>query len=281
MTAVVELAGVVDDLDAETYHRHPALSSSGARLLLPPGSPARFKHRRENPEPHKSAYDLGHAAHLQVLGVGPDVVVVDAADWRTKAAKEQRAYAYEIGAVPLLREQYEDVRRMADALAAHPFAGRLFAPAVGKAEQSLFWRDEQAAIDCRARLDWLPDPGRGRLIVADYKTAASADPATLRRTMFDHGYQVQHWWNLDALRALGISDDAAFVFVVQEKIAPYLVTVVELDADAARIGELQSRRARDVFVECTATGVWPGYASDVVSISPPRWLLSELEGQTW
>lgn len=273
----VELAGVVDGMPEEQYHAHGALSSSGAKLLLPPNCPAIFHYRRSHPE-RRPEFDLGHAAHLMVLGAGPALVVVDADDWRTKAAKQQRDEAHEAGNVPLLRQQHEDVKAMAAALRAHPFAGRLFQPGTGRPEVSLFWRDELAGIDCRARLDWVPDRAAGRLVVADYKSAATADPGRLRRSMFDFGYHVQAWWNLDGLAAAGLDDgSAAFVFVVQEKAPPYLVTVVQLDADAMRLGERDARRARDVFAECTATGHWPGYASDVELISPPPWLIRDLE----
>ena len=108
MSALLE-AGVLDDLPDPEYHAHPALSSSGARKLLPPSCPARFKWERDNPPPSRPALDIGSAAHKQVLGVGADIVVVEADDWKTKAAQETRKAAYAAVQIPLLRYEKQMV----------------------------------------------------------------------------------------------------------------------------------------------------------------------------
>jgi hypothetical protein len=116
-----------------------------------------------------------------------------------------------------------------------------------------------------------PAPGR-RDVILDYKTARSADPATFGRTVAEYGFHQQQAWYLDAARANGlVGDDAVFLFVVQEKTPPFLVSVIELDAVAARIGRERNARARAVYAECTQTGSWPGYAADVAVASLPRW----------
>lgn len=272
MTAPAELLGVVDGLPDEEYHRHGALSSTGARTLIKPGGPALYAWRRANPEPHKSAYDLGHAAHLQVLGAGPRVVVVDAADWRTKAAKEARAEAYAAGAVPLLREQYDDVRAMAAALRVHPLAGPLLNPDHGTAEQSLFWTDPVTGVPCRARIDWRTQLRDGRTVLVEYKTCVSAAPDALPRVLNTYGYHQQGMHYLDGAQACGIADDEVlFLLIFQEKTPPHLTSVRYLDAAAARIGRRLNQRARAIWADCTASGVWPGYPTEAEPLSLPIW----------
>lgn len=271
--------GVYDLTNAE-YHADPALSSTGARRLLPPSCPAKFDYLRSHPEQTSEAFDLGHAAHDAVLGSGPEIVLVEARDWRTKAAKEKAAAARERGAVPLLLDQWNRVLEMRAALLAHPFAGKLFEPGSGQPEASLFWRDDRTGIMRRARPDWLRDPGGDRLIVPDLKTADSADPADFARQAARYGYHQQGAWYLDAVRALGLADDAVFVFVVQEKTPPYVVSVVQLDAAAMRIGAALNRRAIDVYVQCSERGEWPGYVEDVALASLPRWYELEHEEDT-
>jgi hypothetical protein len=272
VTAPAALLGVVDGLPDEEYHAHGALSSTGARTLIKPAGPALYAWRRAHPEPHKSAYDLGHAAHLQVLGAGPKVVVVDAADWRTKAAKEQRDAAYAAGAVPLLAEQYAGVRAMAEELARHPLAGPLLNPANGIAEQSLFWTDPATGVPCRVRVDWRTQLRDGRPVLVEYKTCASAAPDALPRVMNTYGYHQQGMFYLDGAQALGLAEDEAlFLLVFQEKTPPYLTSVRYLDAAAARIGRARNRRALQIFAECTASGVWPGYPTEAEPLSLPVW----------
>ncbi|MEH0542941.1 PD-(D/E)XK nuclease-like domain-containing protein [Streptomyces sp. B21-105] len=257
----------------EAYHAdRGSLSSSGARMLLPPSCPALFRHAQDTPQQPKKTFELGTAAHKLVLGEGPDLVQVDADKWTTAAVKAEVAAIHDEGGVPLKPAEYQQVHDMADALRRHPVASVLFDPARGRPEQSLFWRDRPTGIMRRARFDWLPDARSGRLIIPDYKTCRSAEPNALARAVEEFGYHQQDDWYRAAARALDLADDsAAFVFVCQEKTAPYVVTVVEMDAEARRIGAARNRRALEVFAECTESGVWPGYSDEIAYLSLPHW----------
>jgi len=267
----------VYEMTAEEYHADPvpggSLSSSGARRLLPPSCPALFWYEQDNGQAPKQHFDLGHAAHQLVLGAGPDLVVIDKDSYRTKAAKEQRDEAHAAGDVPLLTDEYEQVKAMEAALRTHPVAAALFDPDHGRPEQSLVWRDGPTRIVRRARFDWLPDLVTGRrLIIPDYKTCHSANPDALTRAVVSFGYHQQAEWYRAGAQALGLAgDDAAFVFVCQEKNPPYLVTIVELDATAMRIGATRNRRALQVYAECVRTGRWPAYSEAIELISLPVW----------
>jgi hypothetical protein len=72
----------------------PSLTQSLCKVILA-GSPkhAWTESPRLNPnfEPDDDAkFDVGNASHRLVLGRGKDFEIVDAADWRTKAAQEAR-----------------------------------------------------------------------------------------------------------------------------------------------------------------------------------------------
>lgn len=266
----------------DDYHADPvpggSLSSSGARKLLPPSCPAMFRHEQLNGQAHKATFDFGHAAHQMVLGNGPDIAVIDAGDWRTKAAKEARDEAYAAGQVPLLPGDYEQVTAMADALRQHPIASALLDPTKGTAEQSLFWYDPVFGVWRRARLDWLPHKTGGRMIVADYKTTISAEPAAIKKAVFNYGYHQQADWYLDGVQELGLADNPAFLFVFQEKTAPYLVTVTELDAESLMWGRTLNHKAIDLYRRCVDTGQWPGYADrEVILADLPGWAIKQYE----
>lgn len=273
---MIAAPGVYPYITAEEYHRDPveggSLSSTGARRLLPPSCPALYRHWRDGGSKPSAALDYGRAAHREVLGVGEDIVVVDAEDWRTKAAREQRDEARAAGKTPILVAEYQVIRAMAAVLREHPIAAALLRPGAGQAEQTLVWRDTDTGVMCRARLDWLPAPKGGRLIVPDYKTARSAAPDDLSRALYDHGYYLQADWYLSAVRALGLAETPSFVFIAQMKEPPYLVTVAEADPTALAIGAHQNRMARMTYAECTASGRWPGWTDDVALISLPPWV---------
>jgi hypothetical protein len=263
----------VHQIPHDVYKATPALSFSGARKLLPPYAPAIYRWEMDNPV-HTDAFDLGLAAHAVVLGDGAPIVVVDADGWRTNAAKAAKQEAYEQGAIPLLTAQFELVENMAAAVRAHPLASKLLDPASGKAEQSIFWQDKETGVWCRCRADWLRHKIDGRrLIVVDFKTARSAHPEKFAKSAMDYGYHMQSSWYSDGVRAVGLDDDPAFVFVVVQSSPPHLVSVVELDEPSLSVGMNLSRIARLTYRDCLESGQWPGYSEQVELVSLPAWYL--------
>jgi hypothetical protein len=258
-------------LSALDYHsRSGVLSSSGARLLLPPSCPALFRYRMEHPQ-YSDEFDLGHAAHKLVLGDGPEIVRLDFDDRRTSAAKKAIAEARAAGQVPLLADDFARVHEMAAAIRMHPIAGPLFDPgSEGDTELSLFWPDRSTGVPCRARPDRTTFAADGRLVITDYKTTVSAAPAAIERSIASYGYHCQADWYLDGARA-ALGEKGVFLLVFQEKTAPYLVTVVEIEAQALEIAQERNRRARRIFAECRESGIWPGYVDDIAYLGVPAW----------
>lgn len=299
VTATTDRPGIYD-LPAEEYHADPvvggSLSSTGARKLLPPSCPALFRWWADHAEPTKRVWDIGHAAHKLVLGVGPELVRIPADEWRTNAIKDQVADVRKRGAVPLKPADWDRVHAMAEALRAHPFASKLFHAGHdvgpgnhgGAAEQALIWRDEQTGVWRRALLDWLPhwttDEHRRptRLIVPDYKSCRSAAPDAIERAVHEYQLHQQDAWYRDAVLAL-LPDlvEPALVFVFQETTEPHLVTVVELDSQTLRIGQRLNRRAIDLYAQCVESGRWPGYADDVTLVSLPPWAINKQTEEIW
>lgn len=254
--------GLYDDLPEADYFADPALSASGAKLILK--APALFRHRQENPVT-SDAFDYGHAAHQLVLGVGAPIEVIAADNWMTKAAKEQRDAAREAGAIPLLAKDFQRVRDMADVLGSHSLATSLLMG--GKPEVSAFVADDESGVSLRARFDYLRDD-----LIVDYKSAVDSSPSAFARAAGAFGYHQQHAWYLDVARALNL-DVRGFLFVAQMKEAPYLVSVCELVPDAVDLGRALNRLAIERFRDCTQADLWPGFApdDDINPIDIPRW----------
>jgi hypothetical protein len=261
-----------------------SLSASGAKRLLPPSCPALFRHYQDHPPESTAVFDFGHAAHKLVLGEGAPLAVLDADDWRTKAAQDWRKAVRAEGSVPLLKAEHEQVLAMAAALRGHPIASALFDPERGgQPEQNLFWRDYGSDVWRRARLDWLPDWQNihQRPVIGDYKTTVSADPvAAIPKHILNFGYHQQAAWYLDGVRELLPGSDPAFVFVFQEKAPPYLITVCELDDIAERAGRRRNAEAIERYRDCRDAGTWPGYSADpevIELISLPPWAIPRIE----
>lgn len=277
----------VYDITNSQYHSDPvpggSLSSSGARKLIAPSCPALFKYERENPPAPKDTFDFGSAAHTVVLGKGDQLAIIDASDWKTKAAREERDEAREEGKIPILFEDYLVVEAMAAQIRNHEFAAKLLAPAAGSPERALFWKD--GSIWRRALLDWLRDPRPDRrTIITDYKTARAADEDSFAKDMANYGYHQQADWYIDAVKALGLDGNGqppVFLFIVQEKKAPYLVNVIQPDPTALAIGAYLNREALRTYKECTASGVWPGYGNEPKVVSLPAYVERQFEKEAW
>jgi hypothetical protein len=287
---VVTYEGTVEpgvyDMPEDVYHADPvpggSLSASGAKLLLPPSCPAKYRYYADHGRPEKRAFDLGKVAHRLLLSTGAVYEVVqktdrksgevsDAGDYKTASAQEHQAAIYAAGRTPILRKELDTAQAMADAALAHPEAGALFKPGTGLPERSAFWFDERNGITRRARFDWLPNPRPGRLLLADFKTCDHADDEACGRAIANFGYHLQGAWYLSVLRGLGYCDtDAMFVLAFQERTPPYLVNVVYPDVAAMHIGAILSQRAINIYRECRASGVWPGYDS-VHPVSVPAY----------
>ena len=277
-TGITE-AGIYD-MPAEVYHADPipggSLSSTGARLILPPNTPAHFRYAMDHDRPPKAEFDIGHAAHQRVLGAGPTIAVVDADSWRTNAAKDAAAEARERGEVPLLRGVYDQVEAMAAALRADPHASMLLDPGSGAAERAIFWPDPVSGVWCRALIDWLRHRTVSRTIVVEYKSVRNASTEALSRAVYEYGYHIQGVWYDEGVRAVGLSDTPGFLLVAQEKTPPYLVNVVQLTDVAVQIGRTKAREAVDLYASCVANGAWPGYTrgveDEIPYVSLPPWV---------
>lgn len=285
MTATITTRCVIDGMTDETYHADPvvggSLSSTGARAIL--SSPARYRWDRDH-RIERHTFDVGHAAHAKVLGVGMGIIEIPAehltasGNVSTKVATqawliEQRA----AGLVPVTPDDMSDVDAMAEAVLAHPEARTYLERDGAKSEQSLFAPDDQTGAWLRARIDLLALDGAEPL-AADLKTTGlgGADPEEFARTAANYGYDIQSEFYPHVLRqALGLDDIAAFRFIAVEKVPPYLVSVIELDAEYAVIGRTRVRRAIDTYARCRETNTWPGYQPVVHYVAAPRWLAIE------
>lgn len=292
---VITIPGVYDIPETE-YHADPvpggSLSSTGARQLLDVyadkygGCPAKYRYWRGRQRPPTAAFDFGSAAHKLVLGVGPELVEIDAMDRRKPATREEEQRVRDAGQIPLLPHELAQVQEMAAAIHDNPDAMALFTPGTGRAEASLFWQEEAYAngpwtrgrgmVWCRARFDWLsyqllPD---GRLLIPDYKTARLAELDAFGKAVADHGYHQQAAFYAAAAVGCGLAQsvaDVAFVFVVQEKDPPYVVSVVELGPETLMWGRELNEEALRRYRHCTTTRQWPGYTTGIAMVNIPKY----------
>lgn len=250
------------DYHADRY----SLSSSGARALLPPGSPEIFLAERRQPPDPKPEYDFGHGAHFYLLEEGSQIVEVPFDTWRGGEAKAAREEAWADHKVPLLTKDITKAKEMAAAARKHPLLRQLLDTRDGAAELSGYWRDVPTGLRLRFRTDWLCT--RGRVTGLDYKTTTSAYPPKCEKSIGDYGYHMQQAWYEDGLIACGV-EDPDFWFAFQSKTRPFPVTVGRVAPHHVDLGRRRNRKAIDLYAECTATNTWPGYGDHLHTFEIP------------
>ena len=262
--------------------RHgPRLSQSTAHTLVTQ-SPAHAwwyhprlgGHRKTTTD----AMTQGTLLHRLVLGCGPDIQIIDAPDFRTKAAKAARDEAIEAGRVPVIASKFESLRSRSDGIRERlrDECGITFD---GAKELSIYWTEEPDAgkgVRCRGRIDHIYDT-----TIHDLKFVSSAHPDAVARKAFDLGYDIQAaaYTSAAEMQFPELAGRMEFVFVFVEAEPPHGIYAAPLNGEYRAIGERRWMRAVRMWRECLRSASWPNYSSknDLASIAPPPWVMAQAE----
>lgn len=186
------------------------------------------------------------------------------------------------GKTILTPAQWRDVRGMRDAVIEHPKLCKLLTDPHGKAELSVYWRDEETGLLLRCRPDlWVGD------IVMDIKTTEDASESAFERTVEKWAYHVQAAFYLDGTKAAieqsggvlpeGLKIPKHFMFGPVEKKPPHLTAAYVLSPAVIEIGRREYRKNLATLAECLRTDEWPGHPQEVRVIELPAWRMRQEE----
>lgn len=220
------------------------------------------------------ALDDGTLMHHMLLGTGEgSVVLIDADNFRTKAAQEARDAATAAGLLPVLASKHAalqaSVGMMRDRMADAGVDMDLFDAA--QSEAGILWYEDGVA--CRGRMDKLHVERR---TIFDVKKSRSAHPLACARHMLAYGYDIQWAAYTSAVEALtGAPGEVDFQFIFIEDKAPYAVTVGRPDGIMRELGARKWKQAVALWKSCMESGKWPGYAVKPVNLEAPAWAISQ------
>lgn len=263
-----ELLAVTDQQYHEDPCDTPSLSATCAHTLLS-RSPfhAWLEHPKLGGKRRKATRAMGTGTlfHSFVLGeTSGAIVVVDAADYKTKAAQQAKADAVEQGKTPILIAEYQDAQ-----IGASKIREKLARRGIlldGTSEVKIKWH--HGPVACRAALDHVLEAK-----VFDLKITNSADPETIRKHIIAYGYDVQEAVYTEALAALRpeLEGRVQFRFIFAEPEPPYCVTVVRTDASLRRLGGMKWERACRLWRRCLDSDQWPEYEEGELVVSAKPW----------
>lgn len=272
-------------MSAEEYHADPcpvpSLSHTIAHTLVS-DSPihAYLAHPRlgsVRKEPTK-AMDKGTLGHILLLDEGRDIRRIDADDWRTQAARDERDSWRAAGGIAALEHEYQtalDAAHHVRLQLEDDFDVKLD----GVSEVAAFWyetADDGTRVLCRAMLDhWIA----ARAIAYDVKIPASSHPKACQSFMIDHGCDIQWAAYTSALGKIfpELAGRVDLEFLFCEFDAPFCVTPVEVAGSMRELGARKWRRAINTWAACTKSEKWPGYVSKRIRVEAPAWALQQEE----
>lgn len=127
----------------------------------------------------------------------------------------------------------------------------------------------------KALIDILPPAQLGW--VFDLKTANTGEPAEFGKSAHNLGYEIQAALALHILRLLGEPRDFFGLFIVENE-APFDICHRKFEADSLAIEDAMRRLKKWIprYLECKATGIWPGYGSEWQDVAIPAWAMRNI-----
>jgi hypothetical protein len=275
--------GMFFDVPCEAYFADPAPAPSLNNslidtLLYQTPLHVAAKHPRLNGgeeivRKETDAMCLGSVVHRLALGAGKDYSVIDAENYKTKAAREERDAAAAIGKVPILGHAYETAAAMAPRIRAH--LDELLFGEPFLAEVVIAWQIDtpHGRIWARGMIDaWCPT----LKMAVDLKTWTDASVSAVEKKIAREGYDTQAaWYSHGLAHLIGKPGEVRFTYLVGEKDAPHPSQPFELDEAWRSSAWDLCEEAVEIFARCLKAKQWPGYPRTPTLLTPPDWLIRE------
>lgn len=283
---------IVRGIPIDVYHKMPALSNSGLKILL--DCPAKYYYKYlsgEYEQKEKPSFKIGKACHCYILE-GKEAF--EKTYWHNpyselnkteivKLLQEKYGYDCTISKYPstdltqilldnegiepkqihLNKNELNQVVGVAKSIKANKHACAAFSQK-GESELSLFWKDEESGLWLKCRPDFLPYDCK---FVPDYKTCSSVNPETFYKDFLNYGYHIQAAMYKTGIKEVTNIDVESFFFVAQEKEPPYITQVYVPDMGLINHGNKAVRNALQVYSNCLETGVWGAYSDKVIEMT--------------
>lgn len=256
-------------ISAQAYHALTRISASGLRTILTQ-SLRHFRYEIEHKAEPTPAMEFGTAYHAMLLEPEkfeqqyaifdtekrPDTSMTMAAKANTAWKDKFYADAETSGKSIIKKADYNIIADMGMVLMSNPDIEGLLSG--GDREPTFIFEIDE--VLGKARMDYVLLRG-GKTVIVDLKTTTDASPRAFGNTAFKMRYHVQAAFYTDILAAyLGTDpDDIAFIFIAQEKDAPYVAQAYEVPLHVIRQGRDEYLAALEAFQYADENNAWRGY----------------------
>ena len=245
-------------LSNKKYRSMEGVSRSELWTLLSK-TPMHFLYESTHPKEDTPALAFGRATHKAILEPETfydEFVEGIKVDRRTKEGKVvYEEFLSEIGDRDVVSPEDMEVLRDMKAVIDHDPIAKAFL--TGIHEESFFWTDAETGEKCKVRPDCIAEVD-GKIYLVDYKTTDSCADGAFERSVRKYGYKFQTGMYREGYFQ-NTFKEVGFVFVAQEKTAPYAVRVYICSDEFMEEGYTLFREAIGTYHECKVKNHYWGY----------------------
>lgn len=267
--------GLYEGVPDDTYHSWQHLVSQSTLKTVRKLTPHDAYQDLLTPRESTPAQDAGTALHLALLQ--PDEFEARVAcglgkDRRSKANRlEHEAHEQKhAGKIILKQPDFDKCFAAAEMIKKHPLAMSLIEMEGVMREVAGVFRDDEADILGKFKLDLLGRWQKQHNIIADVKTTAfDMSDDEIERNIGKYGYDIQAAYYLDGVNAIAPAVRRFFfIFVNPTRLT---VRVIEPTPSALEHGRIKYRGALNKWAECCRKNEFPGWPGRVTSLGLKPW----------
>lgn len=230
-------------------------------------SPYHFQYHMQNKESEEQtpAMLFGSAAHKYILepyDFDTEYAVFPKVDRRTKAGKAEIEAFKSINPSRtwLDAEDFETIQEMRTALFLNEDVRRVLTHKNIRTEVPFIWTDDETGEVCKCKADIITELD-GVPTVIDYKTTLSCEDGAFERSCKKFGYDYQAGFYLEGINKCTL-EDHQFIFIAQEKQAPYAARVYICDDGFINAGKRKYHDLLRKYHDCKVKNEWKGYEEE-------------------
>lgn len=229
-------------------------------------TPMHFQYSINNPTAPTPALLFGQAAHKYILEHSiffDEFAVYPVVDKRTKTGREmiQRFEESNTEKTWIDHNMFDTIVQMRDALMSVPEIAEILNGDI-RTEVPFYWTDDETGEICKCKAD-IVGMYHGEPAVFDYKTTLSCDDGAFERDARKYGYAFQTGFYTSGINKCTF-EKHRFVFIAQEKEAPYAARIYECDDSFVNAGTRKFRKLLNEYHRCKTENDWRGYQTETL-----------------
>lgn len=224
-------------------------------------SPMHFKYHMDHPETDSPSLTFGRAMHKYILEpetFNEEFAIAPIVDRRTKDGKLEYAdFLNTLGDRDVIT--FEDIERIGDmkrSLMQNSEVVDIMQNIIS-VETPFVWTDAKTGERCKVKTDMIVDIN-GMPYIVDYKTTTSCADGAFERSVRKYGYDFQSGMYSEGVEITTL-EAHGFIFIAQEKDAPYASRVYYCDEYFVEKGQREFHDLLEIYHDCKQTGNWYGY----------------------